>query len=342
LPKPWCAAPDALANTFSGTSISSLAANDAWSVGTQVTHWNGTGWNISYTPPSPQAILHSVVEIAPNDVWVAGEQQSNGMASHVLMLHWNGTNWQKVSAPDAATGGKNALVAISGASANNIWAVGFIVPLKGPVAPLLEHWNGSQWSVSHLNVSNSLQLSSVKALADNDVWAAGYEYGTQAGKNYTQPVAEHWNGNKWSSVATPDLRASGGGNFYNINGDSATDLWAVGSSNNGSTLLSEHWNGSQWSIVASPQVPPSNSNWLASVAVSGPTNVWAVGRISSSSAGGFQPFIEHWNGQQWQVVQEPTGAASELDIVTRVGQQFWVVGLPKAAGGHPFIETLCP
>ena len=341
LPKPWCAAPNALANTFSGTAVSSLAANDVWSVGSQVAHWNGTTWNTSFTPTSPQDILRGIVEVAPNNVWVVGEHQSNGMPSHALTLHWNGANWQSIAAPDAAVGGKNALVAVAYATANDIWAVGFTVPLRGPIAPLIEHWNGSQWSITPLSATTSLQFSSVKALSRNDAWAVGYEYGTRAGKNYTQPVTEHWNGSRWRAVANPDLRASGGGNLYNINGDSPNDLWAVGSSNNGSTLLSEHWNGSQWSIVASPQVSPSNSNWLASVVVSGPSNVWAVGRVSSN-AGGFQPFIEHWDGQQWQVMQDPTGGAGELDSITSVGAQFWIIALPKAAGSHAFIETLCP
>ena len=340
LPKPWCAAPNALANTFYGTSISSLAANDVWSAGPQVTHWNGSTWSTSFTPASPQDSLRSIVEIAPDDIWVVGEQQTSGMPSHILTLHWNGSNWQSIAAPDEAVGGKNSLVAVSATAANDVWAVGFIVPLKGPIAPLIEHWNGSKWSITRLSVSASLQLSSVKALASNDVWAVGYEYGIQAGKNVIQPVTEHWNGSKWSSVDNPDLKASGGGSLYNINGESANDLWAVGSRNNGSELLSEHWNGYKWNIVASPQVTPGNSNWLASIAVSGPNNVWAVGRVGSQS--GFQPFIEHWNGQQWQVMQDPTENAGELDIITSVGQQFWIVGLPKTAGGHAFIETLCP
>jgi hypothetical protein len=341
LPKPWCTAPNALANTFYGSSISSLATNDVWSAGAQVTHWNGNAWTVSFTPASQQDVLRSIVEIAPDDIWVVGEHQGNGMASHPLTLHWDGSKWQNVTGPDAAAGGKNALVAVSGTAANDVWAVGFSVPLAGPIAPLIEHWNGSKWSITHLSLSTSLQFTSIKALAPNNAWAVGYEYGTHAGKNFIQPVTEHWNGTHWSAITNPNLSASGGGSLYNINGDAANDLWAVGSQNSGSEMLSEHWNGSKWSIIASPQVSPSNSNWLASVAVSAPDNVWAVGRVGSSQSG-FQPFIEHWNGQQWQVMQDPTNNAGELDIIANVGQQFWVVGLPRLSGGHAFIETLCP
>lgn len=339
LARPWCAAPDALVSNFSGGSLASLASNDVWSAGTKITHWDGKSWRTSYTPPSQLDSLRGIVELAPNDVWTVGEHQTNGMPSQPLTLHWNGTSWQRVNAPQAAVGGKNALVAISG-SASDLWAVGFAVPLQGPMVPLLEHWNGSAWSLVHLNSSASLQFTSVKALTPKNVWAVGYEYSFTNGKSVVQPVTEHWNGAKWSAVANPSLSAVGGGNLYSINGDAANNLWAVGSQGNGSQLLTEHWDGAKWSIVVSPSVAPSNSNWLASVVVSGPSNVWAVGRVSGSD--GFQPFIEHWNGTQWEVLQDPTGNAGELDTITSVGGQLWVTGLPRAAGGHAFVETLCP
>ncbi len=340
LSKPWCAAPGTLATAFAGGSLSNLGPNDVWSAGVQVTHWDGHGWSVSYTPSSQQESLRGIVEIAPDDVWVVGERQTTGMPSHVLTLHWDGTKWKSIASPDLATGGKNALVAVSATAANDVWAVGFTVPLQGPIAPLIEHWNGTKWSVTHLSTTSSLQFTSVKALAHNDAWAVGYAYGTHAGKNFVQPVTEHWNGSKWSSVTNPSLSASGGGNLYSINGDSASDLWAVGSQSNGSAMLTERWDGSKWSIITSPSVQPSNSNWLASVAVSASNNVWAVGRVSGQ--GGFQPYIQHWDGRQWEVLQDPAGNAGELDSISIVGPQFWVTGLPQASGGHAFIATLCP
>ncbi|HEY0755903.1 MAG TPA: hypothetical protein VGD98_18240 [Ktedonobacteraceae bacterium] len=340
LAKPWCAAPGALVNDFSGTGFSGLGLNDVWSVGPKITHWDGKNWAVSYTPVSPQDSLRSIVEIAPGDVWAVGEHQLAGMASQTLLLHWDGTHWQKVSAPEAAAGGKNSLVALSGSATNDIWAVGFSVPLQGPIAPLIEHWNGTKWSMVHLSSSSSLQFASVKALTQKNAWAVGYEYSTRAGKSVVKPVTEHWNGTKWSALTNPDLSANGGGNLYNIGGDTANDLWAVGSQNNGSQLLAEHWDGSKWSLVVSPSVAPGNGNWLAGVVVGAPDNVWAVGRISGQS--GFQPFIEHWNGQEWEVLQDPTGNAGELDFIAGIGSQLWVIGLPQVSGGHAFIETLCP
>lgn len=340
LVKPWCAPPASLSSNFSGVSISGLAENDVWSAGPQIMHWDGTGWKVAFTPSSQQDSLRSIVEIAPNDIWVVGEQLTNGLPSHTLIMHWNGTGWQRVSSPDAVNGGKNALVAVSGVAANDIWAVGFFVPQKGPLGPVIEHWNGTKWSVvNHLSSIGSAQFTSVKALSSDNAWAVGYGSSTHAGKSTIEPVTEHWDGKSWHAVANPNLSSQGGGNLYNIGGSSANDLWAVGSANHG--MLTEHWDGKSWSVITSPSVAPDSSNWLASVAASSPDNAWAVGRVGNNNAG-FQSFVEHWDGHQWIVVQNPAEDAGELDIVTAVGQQFWIVGLPKASGGRAFIETLCP
>jgi hypothetical protein len=340
LPKPWCAAPDALAGSFSGTSISGLGPNDVWSIGLQVMHWNGKVWNTVYTPSSTQYSLRSVTEIATNSVWVTGEQLTNGLASHPFTIHWDGSNWHNVGAPDAAKGGKNSLVAVSGISNDDVWAVGFYVPQEGPIGVLAEHWDGSKWSVEDpQDAPIGAQFTGIKAVSSNDVWAVGYASTIQSGKTVNQPLTEHWNGSKWASIANPNLTSAGGGNLYNIGGSSSNDLWAVGGSNQ--QMLTEHWDGKSWTLISSPSVGPDSSNWLSGVAALATDNVWAVGRVAIGGHG-FQPFVEHWDGHQWITSQDPTQGAGELDGVTTVGNQVWIVGIPNSSGGHSFVETLCP
>jgi hypothetical protein len=97
-------------------------------------------------------------------------------------------------------------------SASDAWAAGWKYELlpataRGPKAgcgcahfALLEHWNGSTWSVvSHPDETlKDSQITGMAAIAGKDVWAVGY---------YTNPVSgtsenhvEHWNGSTWSLV----------------------------------------------------------------------------------------------------------------------------------------------
>lgn len=343
LPKPWCAAPVGLSSSFTGTSISGLSQDDVWSIGVQVMHWTGESWSAVYTPPSQsqsQYTLRSIDEITPQNVWVVGELQTGGLASHPLTLHWDGSSWTVINAPDAVAGGKNALTSLSGISASDVWAVGFDVPSQAPIGAFVEHWDGTKWSASRpSDIPSGAQFTSVKALAANDVWAVGSVSVQSAGKNLLQPLTEHWNGSTWTNVATPSLISTGTASLYSISGSSASDLWTVGSLNSG--MLSEHWDGTKWAVITSPAVTTSGSNWLASVASLGPDDVWSVGRVGSGTTG-FQPYIEHWDGTKWTVEQDPTPGAGELDAVTAIGGRYWIVGIPNSSGGHPFIETICP
>nr|BBH95425.1 hypothetical protein KTA_36240 [Thermogemmatispora argillosa] len=338
--KPWCAPPQGLSTNFVGFGIAGRSSHDVWSIGAGIMHWDGKKWSVSFRPLSAQLVLRNMVEIAPDNIWAVGEQLTNGLASHPFTAHYDGKNWSVVTAPDGAPGGKNTLVAVSGTASDNVWAVGFQVPARGPLASLIEHWDGQRWSVvKHPEPVSGLQFTSVKAFASNDVWAVGYGSVLRNGKSVNQPVIEHWNGQAWSVVASPDLTPSGGGALYALDGPNSNDLWAVGSASN--RLLSEHWDGQSWKIIDTPAVPPDSSNWLASVAVSSSGGVWVVGRIRDGS-NAFQPFIGHWDGHQWQVLQDTADNAGELDQITQIDGQYWIVGIPRSNGGHAFIHVLCP
>src|SRR5215469_16442609 len=92
-------------------------------------------------------------------------------------------------------------------------------------------------------------LSSVAAVADNDVWAVGWAWNQQL--NAYQTEIQHWNGANWSLVRSPN--ATTGYNLLNgVAAVSANNVWAVGQAATGNTYqtLIEHWNGATWSIVS--------------------------------------------------------------------------------------------
>ena len=67
-------------------------------------------------------------------------------------------------------------------------------------------------------------LSSVAAVADNDVWAVGWAFNPSL--NAYRTVTEHWNGTRWSLVRSPN--ATNGYNLLNgVGAVAANDIWTV-------------------------------------------------------------------------------------------------------------------
>src|SRR5438876_1003879 len=83
--------------------------------------------------------------------------------------HKNCGVWSSIASPNVAALG-NGLTAVSAVSATDIWAVG---NLSGPngYQTLVEHWNGTQWSIASSSSVGS--LNGVAAIATNNVWAVG-------------------------------------------------------------------------------------------------------------------------------------------------------------------------
>src|SRR5204862_547524 len=84
------------------------------------------------------------------------------------------------------------LSGVAAVSANDIWAVG---------GSLIEHWDGSNWSVvpSPSPSAGYSNLYGVAAVSANDVWAVG-----SSGYDPFQTLTEHWNGRSWSVVPSPN------------------------------------------------------------------------------------------------------------------------------------------
>ncbi|HEY4388599.1 MAG TPA: hypothetical protein VGN34_29465 [Ktedonobacteraceae bacterium] len=81
---------------------------------------------------------------------------------------------QVVESPNPGSLG-NDLGGIAALSANNIWVVGGFRNTNGPSQTLIEHWNGSNWSVvpnpNPKSTDNS--LNGIEALSPHNIWAVG-------------------------------------------------------------------------------------------------------------------------------------------------------------------------
>ena len=86
---------------------------------------------------------------------------------------------------------------------------------------LIQHWNGSTWTLMPLpdpnpaNPGMTQSLSSISSDSATDVWAAGLYTIVYAptGIRY-EPYSLHWNGSMWTVVAMPPVPGSDGHLVY--------------------------------------------------------------------------------------------------------------------------------
>jgi hypothetical protein len=182
--------------------------------------------------PSPGVLgneLNGVASVSANDVWAVGEF-TNAFPGQTLTLHWNGTAWRVVKSPNAGAA-DNILLAVAAVSTNDVWAVGsFVVQGFGPSQTLIEHWNGTSWSV--VSSPGSGDLKGVAIVSANDIWAVG-----DSSTIPFQTLIEQWNGTSWSVVPSPNVGS--GDNFLNGAAADPTSgqAWAVGDFSNASQHL---------------------------------------------------------------------------------------------------------
>jgi hypothetical protein len=317
-------------------AITAVSPSDAWAVGDQYTsegetlieHWNGSTWGIV---PSPNTgtrdnYLYGVAAFGSRDVWAVGYRESGSEYAYqtsTVVQHWNGTAWSVVPSPNPSTNqlyGANYLTGIAALAPNNVWAVGYQWITTGYGA-LIEHWNGSAWSVVGSPPATYRVLTAVAAISATDIWAVGYSFDFTNGY---QPLTEHWNGTAWSVVPVPNVTTEY--NFLNaVTAVSSDDVWAVGNDgfNTNEQPLILHWNGSQWSVVSSPHLS-SGYNTLNGITALGSSDVWAVGYDLPNINGDERTLTERWNGSAWSVVSSPN--------TPQAGNRLYAIA-PDAAGG---------
>ncbi len=228
------------------SSISADSPTDIWAAGHilqddmlqlfgLIEHYNGTTWTVAEIPTTP--FLNSIAAISSDDVWVGGYSGETGETSKTFLAHWNGTEWTQVPSPNVGTGA-NAINGLAAIATNNVWAVGYSTakPDQDPTFNLIEHWNGTEWSVvTSPNVGpttgyQSNRLFGITAFSGTDLWAFGSSFAPN-GSGQQLSLAMQGNGTTWTIMPTPSPDANGfrsdvlfGGAFVGPG-----DLYIVGS-----------------------------------------------------------------------------------------------------------------
>lgn len=228
--------------------------------------------------------------------------------------------WQ--AAPSANGGGDfNSLNGLALVAPNDGWAVGQSRENYNYARTLMEHWDGTRWSIvpspnPGTGVSNWLE--DVAAVTSDDVWAVGHigEWDLNS-----QVLILRWDGTAWSQMLVPIL-----GELDSVAAASADDVWAVGyqigSSNQALTI---HWDGTAWSQVP---VPYPITHALSDVAVSSANDVWAVGEGAVGDG-----LVLHWDGTQWREslsFHDPYLSHSLTGVAAASANNVWVVGYTYA------------
>jgi hypothetical protein len=316
--------------------------------------------------PTDSSWLMDVSVDSSSDAWAVGFHDSAVVTTSIA--HWDGHAWATVESPDPGAQ-ENMLYGVEALSATDVWAVGRYGDDYSKASTLVEHWDGTRWSVvpspNSAGQGSQDALFTISAVSPDDIWAAGY-----AGNGPTSQLIEHWNGQKWrivsaadggdtfagmKAIATDDVWAVGDGNLEHwdgsswkvaggqpgeladVSGTSPSDLWAVG--NIGSRLtLTEHWDGSSWTVVPSPN-GAGNRNALNAVCAISPSDAWAVGH--KELHGHDSPLLMHWDGVQWLKTRPPGGPATGdtlYGIDASSSHDVWAVGTGPGFSGPPAIE----
>jgi hypothetical protein len=336
-------------NYLSG--IACISGSQCWSVGnysvnglisqTLIEHWDGTGWTIMRSPNNDMQTLSAVTCLSSSDCWAVGAypSESDGW-QHALFDHWDGRSWTAVTTP--FVNGNYYLNSVTCTSSSQCWAAGYYfdpVNNNGFNHTVVERWDGTSWTIvsspntsaTQNNVLNGVTCSSVA-----DCWAVGYY---DSGNSVKQTLIEHWDGNLWRIVTSPNTLPVESNLLSGIACASASECWAVGDSSDPSgkiyQTLIEQWNGTSWSIVSSPNTLPVQSNFLSGVACSAVADCWAVGYFIGNAAqgGANQTLIEHWNGTSWSIATSPNTSTTQNNLLLGVtcpsASQCWAVGYFK-------------
>ncbi len=311
-----------LDNNLNG--VAAASPTDAWAVGdyynsnnpnvlvNQAEHWDGSTWT-EYPLPNVgmnQNTLLSDSELPSGHTWAVGYFQNANWVQQTLVERWDGTQWSVISSPDPGAGG-DILYGVAAISDRDVWAAGAQQDSNGVFHPLIEHWNGTSWSV-------------VPA-AEGQTGAA---FPSTA-------LVEHWNGTNWSSLPSP--------------ADAAESLTTLGVTGSGSalTLVGDRENStspyttevatgspSSLSLVSSPN-NGAGENDLFGAATAADGSTYAVGWYIDSSSGNHLTLIEHGVNGQWSIDPSPSPGTGDtgFSAVTAIpGGGLWAVGVTSGSG----------
>ncbi len=266
--------------------------------------------------------------------------------------------------PIPEPGARSGLDAIAMVGPGELWAVGAYQTANSDLTLTVRLQGWYRTVVPSPNPSSGwAHLFGVSGRGRADVWAVG----TYAPSNAGWPnlpfrtLAEHWNGDRWSVVPTPNRGSADV--LFAVTVIAPGNAWAVGGYYNSKIsfqnlqcehtahTLIEHWNGRTWSVVPSPDPgrapsfaqpcgpshPLTTVNALSGVAAAGPRDIWSVGHYWDGRAN--RTLTLHWDGKRWTRIPSPNSSAAEnvlYGVAISAPRDVWAPGTyhPAADGAY--------
>ena len=315
------------------TGITAIAAGEEHSVALlsdgSVWVWGGNGeFQLARRNGFPGGIGQSNVPLRVPGLGKAGAIAAGGSFSLAVVAGGRVRGWGDNAFGQLGNGGAQtgpALVTVTGLSgAARVMAGGVTALAFGPAAtaagtaatagpaaavgPVSSPWRiaGNPPNPGGVDGLKDVIFSSVAAGSATDAWAVGASDALSAS---SQPLAEHWNGHAWSTVAVPMPAGAAGAQLDGVDEVSSGDVWAVGNmttSAGAERTLIEHFDGTAWAVVPGPdpRTGPGASDELKGIGGTSAGDLWAVGEYSDGQNFNAMLFV-HWNGTAWTFVKEP-------------------------------------
>lgn len=243
--------------------------------------WNGTGWAIKKTP-APAGLsrdfLLSVSCPASNSCMAVGVASKNAAKERTLAERWNGKKWQITPTPNPA-GNIIQLNSVSCSTASSCVGVG--TSESGTFAQV---WNGKTWkptsAVPNPKGATHSVLQGVSCPASNDCIATGSTFR----HSKSVPLAELWNGKKWSPQQTVTPSGATGSVLSAVSCTSGNACVAVGTEvGRPDQAIAQTWTGRRW-VAHAIEVPSGSTDTaLRSVSCNTAIACMAAGSFDDSS-----------------------------------------------------------
>ena len=218
-----------------------------------------------------------------------------------LVEHWNGRNWSITPTPNPPGTRSDGINGVSCPSTTSCFLVGYQTLANDQQRTLIEHWNGTSWSITTSpNRAGSMgdYLSAASCPSTTSCFAAGASVSGGV-SNFAKSLVEHWKGTSWSIMTSPNPPSSPETSLMGVSCHGTTSCFAVGEegSDEGGTpgkTFVERWNGSGWSIMASPNPSGTPGDVLNVVPCPGTTSCFAVGQANYAGSSSSRGLIERY------------------------------------------------